>query len=119
MADMIPALHPVSLPRMRARKRRDGSPEDDFHFGHWLADSDEANDTKRGGRVPYPVPLMSTEGILILAQAQAEEFAKGHEASELVSYEQGAEKFPAEGEQYVFDFMVAETHAGDVLDKKA
>lgn len=115
---MIPALNPVSLPRMRARKHRDGIEEDDFRFAHWLADSEQANDGVRGGSVPYPVPLMSTEGILILAQAQAEEFGKGHEARELESYENAAGKFPAEGEQYVFDFFLAEAHAGGVVNEE-
>jgi hypothetical protein len=60
MAELIPALTPVTASWIRSRKRRAGH-ADDFEFAHWLADDAEAND-KRGGGVAYPVPVMSTEG---------------------------------------------------------
>lgn len=117
MAELIPALTPVTASWIRSRKRRAGH-ADDFEFAHWLADDAEAND-KRGGGVAYPVPVMSTEGILILAEAHTQELARGPEIyPHAKPYEQVAEKFPEENRQYVFDFLLEEHEAGEVLNKE-
>lgn len=121
MAEMIPALTPVTASWIRSRKRRAGH-ADDFEFAHWLADEAEVNEV-RGGDVPYPVPIMSTEGILILAQAHTEEMTRGSENfkeiyKETMVYEKAAEKFPEDHGQYVFSFLLEEHEAGEVVNKE-
>lgn len=111
MAEMIPALTPVAASWIRSRKRRAGH-SDDFRFAHWLADEAEAND-RRGGSVPYPAPVMSTEGVLILAEAHTGEITRGVEV-----YEKAAEKFPEDHGQYVFSFLLEEHEAGEVVNKE-
>jgi hypothetical protein len=78
----------------------------------------KSND-QRGGGVPYPVPVMSTEGILILAEAHTQELARGPEIyKDAMSYEQTAEKFPEENNQYVFAFLLDEHENGEVLNQE-
>lgn len=117
MAEMIPALTPVTASWIRSRKRRAGH-ADDFEFAHWLADEAEANDA-RGGGIPYPVPVMSTEGILILAEAHIQELARGPEIYKgAAPYEKTAEKFPEENNQCVFAFLLDEHENGEVVNRE-
>lgn len=113
MAQLIQALNPLSFPDNRAQKR--AAKERNAEFARWLAGGTPANKSETPDTEPgyTPVPFMSVEGILILAQAHEEDF--GHHAN---TYSDMAEKFPAEEDQYVFDFLMAEHHSGEVLNSE-
>lgn len=113
----IQALKPIGFFPSRARARDDERQRVDFEFAHWLADDAKANEGFYGS-VRFPVPLMSAEGILILAQAQEEEFALAAPAPER-AYTHAAEISPADDGQLSFDFITAHPHAGDVVNEDA
>ena len=113
--ESIQALKPIGFSPSRRPRRYGEKSHTAFEFAHWLADDVKANEDFYGS-VRFPVPLMSAEGILILAQAQEEEFALAAPAPER-AYTHAAEISPVEEDQLSFDFIDAHPHAGDVVDK--
>lgn len=113
--ESIQALKPIGFSPSRTRARDDERSRTDFEFAHWLADDAQANEDFYGS-VRFPVPLMSAEGILILAQAQEEEFALAAPVPER-AYNHAAEISPVEEDQLSFDFIDAYPHPGDVVDE--
>jgi hypothetical protein len=102
MAETIQALSPIafSRPRLQKRERDDHA---DFKFAHWLSDQEMANDMPPINSMP--VPMMSPEDILILAQAEEEEFTMAAKV-----YSDMAEKVeaPRDENQMAFEFMLLE-----------
>jgi hypothetical protein len=113
--ESIQALKPIGFSPSRTRARDEEKPHTAFEFAHWLADDAGANEDFFGS-VRFPVPLMSAEGILILAQAQEEEFSLAAPVPER-AYTHAAEISPVEDGQMSFDFITAHPHAGDVVDE--
>ena len=73
--ESIQAPRPLTYMQPRPQKRDEAPTRRGFNLAHWLADEATANDLHNER---FPVPLMSAEGILVLAQAQEEEFALHH-----------------------------------------
>jgi hypothetical protein len=113
--ESIPALKSIMFTPSRSRHRGEEKGRGDFEFAHWLADEAEANEDFFG-TVKFPVPLMSAEGILILAQAQEEEFALAGSVPEQ-AYHHAAEIMPEDKNQLSFDFFAPQLHTGDMLDE--
>jgi hypothetical protein len=117
--EAIQAPKSISFPQTRPQKRDDEEvPRGGFQFAHWLADDALANDDSSGGHEKFPVSLMSAEAILILAQAQEEEFALHHPSltgplPEMI-YNHAAEVVPVDEDQLSFEF-IGDGH-GDVVD---
>jgi len=99
----------------RLQKRDEDAPRRGFEFAHWMADDALANDI---GDAKFPVPLMSAEGILTLAQAQEEEFSlhtpviTGPLPDQI--YHHAAEVLPVGEDQLSFEF-ITDAH-GAVVD---
>lgn len=115
MADSIRAPNPLSFPDSRPQKREKERHND---FTRWLAGGGTANsnDTAAPAETApaYSVPLMSVEGILLLAQAHEEDFA-GH----MKVYSDAAKKIEAEDdEQYSFDFIPQDDHPGEIMNEQ-
>ncbi len=113
--ESIQALKPIGFSPSRTRARDEERPRTGYEFAHWLADDAGANEDFYGS-VKFPVPLMSAEGILILAQAQEEEFALAAPVPER-AYAHAAEISMVDEDQLSFDFIDAHPHAGDVVDE--
>ncbi len=114
--ESIQAPKSISFPHPRLSRRAAEPHNSGFNLAHWLADDALANDDLPGER--FPVPLMSAEGILVLAQAQEEEFAlhiaegSGLEAAPIYSH--AAETAVEDLDQLSFEF-ITDAH-GAVVD---
>jgi hypothetical protein len=118
--ESIQAPKPISFQPPRMKKRDEEEKRGGFEFAHWLADEAAANEQFYND-IRFPVPLMSAEGVLILAQAQEEEFSAHMpqvEPGPLPEkiYQHAAEAAPVDEDQLSFEF-ITDAHGAVVDDE--